>query len=123
MNHDAKLTKRAQPLGLLRGLLMVAALSAVALVGPHTPAVAGHTFGAPSAAAAARTAPLRVRKIVCRAQTISLRRSPGGQPFSELRRGEIFIVTNKHDNVWFYGHREGGARGGWVLAQYLCDLQ
>lgn len=122
MNHDVKLKTRVPRFGVFHALLMAVALLAVGLNAPHAFAVTENAPGTAPAGVAAIPAPLRVRKIVCHAHTISLWRRPRGQAYSELRRGEIFLVTDKYDGVWFYGYTERGGQNGWVLAQYLCDL-
>lgn len=122
MYHNVKLKRWAPLLSVLHGLLLAVVLWAIGIAAPHTLAAPDNASRMAATGMAARSAPLRVRKIVCHAHTITLRRSPGGQEYSMLRRGDIFVVTNKYNNVWFYGYNERTGQNGWVLAQYLCDL-
>jgi hypothetical protein len=121
MNHKIESNRRASRLNLLQGLLVICALSAVAIPAPHMRATTVNSSASVSQNMALKPATLNVRKIVCHARTITIRHSPGGSKKGEMRRGDIFTVIDKHDNVWFRGYSERGQEG-WVLAEYLCDL-
>jgi hypothetical protein len=90
-------------------------LTAVASVVTASP------FDAVPESALSRATPLRVKKSVCGAHSITIRESPGGRVKGGMRRGDIFVVTDKRDGVWFYGYSERGQEG-YVLARYLCSL-
>lgn len=77
----------------------------------------GVAAGSPTAPRAA--AFMHGTKRICRADTVTVRASPGGRVLYTIGRGGIFEVTNKRDGVWLYGF---GSRGyGYVLGQYLCN--
>lgn len=121
MRHNVKLEKKASLLTMLQGLLVAVSLLVVAMTATHTRAATVSMSELMPKSIALSPAVLPVRKIVCHAHTITIRHSPGGGEKGSMRRGDIFTVTNKYNNVWFYGYSERG-QAGWVLAQYLCDL-